>query len=80
MSDLLSLLIRITVGIINSVMGIFGVLSWSERHLSRDSRVGESPFDREARSWQGLTLASWRWLAVALLVIAALISGAAWWH
>ena len=79
MSDIASLIVRAVVALIDVVMGVFGLLHWSERHQSQSSRVGESRLDREARSWQAWILDSWGWLALALLIIAALIGAALSW-
>lgn len=79
MSDIPSIIIRALVALIDGIMGIFGLLHWSERHVSKTSRVGDSRLDREARSWRERLLESWYWIALALLIIAALIGGALWW-
>ena len=78
MNDIASLIIRALIGLINGIVGIFGILLWSERHTSQCSQVGESRLDREARGWQEWVLASWYWLALAV-AISALLGGTLWW-
>jgi hypothetical protein len=79
MSDIASILVRVVVAIIDGIMGLFGVLQWSERHMSQTSRTGESRLDQEARSWQERVLDSWYWFVLALVAITSAVGGAIWW-
>lgn len=78
MSELFSILLRLLLGIIDGIMGIFGILHWSERHLSKNSHIGESQMDREARSWQEWLYDSWQWIVFIIICIGLLVGGTLW--
>ncbi len=78
MDDIISILIRAIVWLLDCIMSIFRLLCWTERKMSETSTVGESPLDQEARDWQDWVFDSWQWLALVLLLFAALVGGITW--
>lgn len=78
MSEGIAILIRVFVVIGDGIMSIFGFLHDAERWGTQTSRVGESEWDKEARSWAQRILAYWQIIFWVLLVIAALLGGGTW--
>jgi hypothetical protein len=68
MSDLAGPFIRAIVGIVDFVTGVVGLLLWSERRLSTESRVGDSRVDRAVRRTYEQILDWWQWIGLGLLL------------
>lgn len=78
MEEFIGFLIALFVRIMDGIMGLFGFLHAGERSLAENSRVGESPLERESRHWWDCLFSRWFWISMVLLGIAAMLGYHAW--
>lgn len=64
--------------ILDGIMRIVSVLYDAERWGAESSRIGEAPWDRDARSWTHRILAIWQTTRWVLWGIAIVLSGGLW--
>ena len=79
MEELAGFLIALFVRIVDGIMGLFGFLHAGERHLTENSRVGESPLEQKTRRWWDRVLNRWFWISMVLLGLAAALGYHGWW-
>ncbi|MHB1079962.1 MAG: hypothetical protein ACYC67_11190 [Prosthecobacter sp.] len=73
-------IIAFAVRVVDSILGLFGVLRAGSRTLVENSRVGESPMEAESRRWWDRFYNRWFWLSLLLLGIAAALGASReWW-
>ncbi|MEQ1749993.1 MAG: hypothetical protein ABL974_11250 [Prosthecobacter sp.] len=75
MTEIITILLRVLVGIGDFVMDMLSLLHWGQEKISESSRVGESPMDRESRERYERLHSLWLWLSLAFILIASLIGG-----
>lgn len=77
MSDLFPI-IRVViiafVKIADGLMGIFSIFHELDRHVSKNSTLGQSPLSRENQDWRQWLMDTWHWISLGLLVLIAMIS------
>ena len=78
MHDIVSILIRSAMVLVDGIMGIFGILHWTDKHLSESSRVGKSSMDQKRHDIGELILDSWFFFSLMVILILSLIGGFIW--
>lgn len=74
----IALIVLVLFVILDGIMRIIAALYDAERWGTGSSRIGEAPWDRDARSWTHRILAIWytsRWVLWGTVVI---VSGGLW--
>ncbi|MGF1656403.1 MAG: hypothetical protein ACFCU3_05420 [Verrucomicrobiales bacterium] len=56
------------IGLVLGIISCLGVAQWVEKHVSSDSVVGESEWDKESRSWLDRLFNTWNVVALLLLL------------
>lgn len=76
MTEIITILLRILVGVGDFVMDMLSFLHWGQDKIIENSRVGESPMERESREKHERLHSLWLWLSLALIFIASLLLAA----
>lgn len=64
--------------IVDGIMRVIAALYNAERWGAESSRIGEAPWDKDARSWTHRTLSIWRTSRWVLWGIATIAGGCLW--
>lgn len=79
LEELIGHVIVFTVRVVDSLLGLFGVLRLGSERMAENSRVGESPMEAESRRWWDRLFNRWFWLSLLLLGIAAALGASREW-
>jgi len=80
LEELIGHVIVFAVRMVDSLLGLVGVLRLGSERMAENSRVGESPMEVESRRWWDRLFNRWFWLSLLLLGIAASLGARAdWW-
>ena len=71
LEELIGHVLIFAVRVVDSILGLFGVLRAGSQTLAENSRVGESPMEAESRQWWDRLDNRWFWLSLLLVGIAA---------
>jgi len=80
LEELIGHLLLFAVRVVDSLLGLFGVLRAGSRSLMENSHVGDSSLQAESRRWWDRFFHRWFWLSLLLLGIAAALGvRREWW-
>ena len=79
LEELIGHVIVFAVRVVDSLLGLFGVLRLGSERMAENSRVGESPMEAESRRWWDRLFNRWFWLSLLRLGIESCLGASVDW-